>query len=164
MGKRSATVPPVDEEPRCQRRKCHTQFPAIRLIPACKRLEVPNKRTLLVWVRGQVLVAVVGILAPRRQVPVAGVEILAPRGQVQVVEAETRAPREQALAVGVEIPTPKQLLAAGAMRRPVPLQGSGWRPMARCGAVRRWFTCLPRSWRRCGCCWRTPVRWSRPRN
>ena len=123
----------------------------MRQIPGPRRLGVPNERILLVGVREQVLVDGVEILAPRRQVLVAVVEILAPRRQVLVAGVEILAPQEQALVAGVEIPAPKQILAVGVERLPVPLPASGWKPMARYGAVRKWFTCLPGSWRRCGC-------------
>ena len=50
---------------------------------------------------------------------------------------------------GLEMRNPRQQALTG---RPAPrsfaLLGSGWKPMGRCGAARRWFICLPRSWRR----------------
>jgi hypothetical protein len=74
------------------------------MIRACRRLGVPNERTLLVGVRGQVSAAGVEILLPRRLVLVAGVEIRAPRRKVLAAGVKILAHRGQALAAGVEIP------------------------------------------------------------
>lgn len=56
----------------------------------------------------------------------------------------------------------RRIMAAQAENGSFPLEDSGWRPMERCGAAMLWFTCLPKSWRRCGCCWPMPDRLFRP--
>jgi len=73
------------------------------MIRACQRLGVPNERTLLVGVRGQISAAGVEIPLPRKQFLVAGVEKQSPRRRVLAAGVLTQTHPELGVVAGVLI-------------------------------------------------------------
>jgi hypothetical protein len=96
--------------------------------------------------------AVPRIPDPRRQFRVDALEILDPRRQLPAGGRGIGSPRRPVPAGGREIRSPQRRLRAEELElQSFALETADWRPMVRSGAAKRWFICLPRSWRRCGC-------------